>query len=232
MRKVRDFVSERNKLVNDLTQDGVIKSKEVSRAMLTVPRDEFVYPDTKYMAYHDQPLPLGNSGQTISAPHMIAIMLEELELSQNMKILEIGTGSGYNVALIAEIIKPTKSYSETEIHIITIERIQELLDFAKNNLIRTGYSDRIKVVLGDGTLGYPNRNENMLYDRIIVTAASPHIPRYLKAQLKIGGVLLAPIGDLFMQTLIKATKQSMDNIIIQREVGCMFVPLIGEDGYK
>jgi protein-L-isoaspartate(D-aspartate) O-methyltransferase len=163
---------------------------------------------------------------------MIAIMLEDLELRNGMKILEIGAGSGYNAALMAEIISPTLNKLKKNIRVITVERVPDLVNFARKNLQKTGYSDRVEVILGDGTLGYPERSEEMLYDRVIITAASPHLPKYLKAQLKFGGILLAPVGDLFMQTLIKAIKKSKDKMITSRKVGCMFVPLIGEEGYK
>jgi protein-L-isoaspartate(D-aspartate) O-methyltransferase len=232
MKDQSNYLSQRKELIDNLVKEGIISSKEVTRSMLTVPREEFVWPTTKPSAYSDQPLPLGSTGQTISAPHMIAIMLEDLELSKGMKILEIGTGSGYNAALMAEIISPTPNKLKKDIRVITVERVPDLVTFARKNLQKTGYSDRVEVILGDGTLGYPKRGEEMLYDRVTITAASPHLPKYLKAQLKVGGILLAPVGDLYMQTLIKAIKKSKDKMISSRKVGCMFVPLIGEEGYK
>ena len=232
MKLQSNYLSQRKELIDGLVKEGIISSKEVTRAMLTVPREEFVWPTTKPSAYSDQPLPLGSTGQTISAPHMIAIMLEDLELSNGMKILEIGAGSGYNAALMAEIISPTLNKLKKDIRVISVERVPDLVTFARKNLQKTGYSDSVEVILGDGTLGYPERSEEMLYDRVIITAASPHLPKYLIAQLKVGGILLAPVGDLFMQTLIKAVKKSKDKMVSSRKVGCMFVPLIGEEGYK
>lgn len=216
-------------MVEGLVRAGIIKSKEVERAFLKVPREEFVWHNMKHLAYEDTPLPLGNTGQTISAPHMVAIMLEELELVKGLRVLEIGAGSGYSAALMAEIVQPNDDKNKG--HVISIERVKDLINFAKDNLKRTGYSDRVSIVFGDGTLGYPERKEEMLYDRIVITAASPHIQRYLKAQLKENGIILAPIGNTFMQTLVKARKRKGD-LEVHEVCGCMFVPLIGEDGFR
>lgn len=226
-----DYSSERKKMVDRLIKEGIVKKKEVARALMTVFREEFVWPDTKRFAYEDTPLPLGDTGQTISAPHMVAIMLEELELDIGMNVLEIGTGSGYNVALISEIVQPTP-IEKNRAKIISVERVSELVKFAKDNLERTGYCEGITVSLGDGTLGYPQRSEEMLYDRIVVTAASPHIPKYLKAQLKSHGIILAPIGNTFTQTLVKATKTSGGEIKNVDICECMFVALVGENGFS
>ncbi|MEM3451095.1 MAG: protein-L-isoaspartate(D-aspartate) O-methyltransferase [Nitrososphaerales archaeon] len=225
-----DYSFMRKKMVEDLIRVGIIKSKEVERAFLKVPREEFVWPNIKHIAYEDTPLPLGNTGQTISAPHMVAIMLEELDLKKGLKVLEIGAGSGYSAALMAEIVQPNESNTKGG-HVISIERVSELIDFARNNLERTGYSNRVSIVFGDGTLGYPERKEEMLYDRIVVTAAAPHIPKYLKIQLKENGIILIPVGNTFMQTLIKGFKRKGE-LEIHEVCGCMFVPLIGEDGFR
>ena len=230
LKGVRNFSLLRKMMVDKLKKEGIIKSKEVERAFLTVPREEFVWPDMKNLAYEDTPLPLGGTGQTISAPHMVAIMLEEFDLKPGLKVLEIGTGSGYNAALMAEIVKPTNSI--TKGNVITIERVPELIQFPKYNLDRTGYYNRVNVILGDGTLGYPARSEEMLYDRIMVTAAAPHIPNCLKNQLKINGIILAPIGNTFMQTLVKLRKFEGGRINIEEVCGCVFVALIGEDGFR
>jgi protein-L-isoaspartate(D-aspartate) O-methyltransferase len=225
-----DYSLLRKRMVEGLVRAGMIKSKEVERAFLKVPREEFVWPSTRHIAYEDTPLPLGNTGQTISAPHMVAIMLEELDLKKGLRVLEIGAGSGYSAALMAEIVRPTK-IDENQGHVISVERVSELINFAKDNLKRTGYSDRVSVVFGDGTLGYPERKDEMLYDRIVVTAAAPYIPRYLRAQLKENGIILIPVGNTFMQTLIKAIKHKGE-LEIHEVCGCMFVPLIGEDGFR
>jgi len=189
-----------------------------------------VWHNMKHLAYEDTPLSLGSTGQTISAPHMVAIMLEEFDLKKGLKVLEVGAGSGYSAALMAEIVKPTGSDADQG-HVISIERVSELINFAKDNLKRTGYDDRVSIVTGDGTLGYPERSKEMLHDRIVVTAAAPHVPVYLRAQLKEDGIILVPVGDTLMQTLIKAIKRK-DKMEFREVCNCMFVPLIGEDGFR
>ncbi len=218
-----DFDKERERLVRRLEREGILKTSEVVRAFLKVPRELFVWPGMEDQAYWDTPLPLGDTGQTISAPHMVAIMLEELKVKPNMKVLEIGAGSGYNAALIAELVGPKGE-------VITIERVQELVEFAKKNIERAGYASIVKVIHGDGTLGYPPKSTEAIYDRIIVTAAAPRVPKYLLLQLKEEGILLAPVGPPGYQELTRITKRG-GQLHEERLGGCVFVPLIGEDGY-
>ncbi|MCP8321428.1 MAG: methyltransferase domain-containing protein, partial [archaeon] len=139
LRKDIDYSFLRKRMVDGLVRVGVIRLKEVERAFLKVPREEFVWQNMKHLAYEDTPLPLGNTGQTISAPHMVAIMLEEFDLKKGLRVLEIGAGSGYSAALMAEIVQPTES--ENQGHVTSIERVSELINFAKDNLKRAGYSD-------------------------------------------------------------------------------------------
>lgn len=218
-----NFVEERKRLVERLKREGILRSQEVIKAFLKVPREFFVWPGMEAEAYWDTPLPLGDTGQTISAPHMVAIMLEELRVERGLKILEIGTGSGYNAALLAELVG-----SEGEV--VTIERIPKLVKFARENIKKAGYSSRVKIVHGDGTLGYPPRSTKPMYDRIIVTAAAPKVPKYLLLQLKDDGILLVPIGPPGYQELTRITKRK-GGIHEERLGGCVFVPLVGEDGY-
>ncbi|MEM0385308.1 MAG: protein-L-isoaspartate(D-aspartate) O-methyltransferase [Nitrososphaeria archaeon] len=225
-----DFEEQRRRLVRKLKEQGIIRSKSVELSFLNVPREEFVWPDTKNQAYLDMPLPLGNTGQTISAPHMIAIMLEELDLRKGEIVLEIGTGSGYNAALMAYII--TDGKREKNGKVITIERIKELVTFAENNIKRTSYSEYIKVICGDGSVGYPPYEEREIYDKVIITAAAPNFPKILIKQLKVGGIILAPLGDLFSQILTKGIKRPDGTLKIKRDIECIFVPLIGENGYN
>lgn len=225
-----DFAELRRRMVENLVREGIIKSDEVRRAMLTVPREEFVWPNTKDKAYWDTPLPLGATGQTISAPHMVAIMLEECELERGMKVLEIGAGSGYNAALMAEIVSPTSSKISGKV--VTVDRVKDLVEFAKMNIKRTGYQDRVEVYLADGSLGYPEGCEEELYDRIMVTAASPKVPKMLKKQLKRGGILLIPVGNIWAQSLLKLVKRDDGSFDEKYVCECVFVPLIGRDGYS
>ena len=212
------FEEKCKKLVNSLKLQGIIKSKEVENAFLKVPRHLFVPEDLVEDAYVDAPLPIG-AGQTISAPHMVAIMLELLELKKGQKVLEIGAGSGWNACLIAEIIgEDGKVY--------TIERIPEIADFAKRNVEKAGY-DNVEVIVGDGTLGYEPAKP---YDRIMVTAAAPIIPDPLLKQLRRNGILLAPVGNRFCQELLKVVKE--EEVKITKHGYCVFVPLVGKYGFS
>lgn len=208
--------------------EGVIRSPSVEQAMLRVPRELFVPEDLRCEAYVDQPLPIGY-GQTISAPHMVAIMCEEARLGIGMKVLEVGTGSGYHAAVMAEIVAPSDAPRQEWGHVYSIERLPELAKRAMANLRRAGYSDRVTVVVGDGTKGYP---EKAPYDRIVVTAAAPEPPKPLIEQLKPGGIMVIPVGDSFLQYLYVIEKKSDGTLDYKRVTPCLFVPLIGEYGWK
>jgi len=188
--------------------------------MLRVPREEFLPPHVRDYAYSDMPLPIGY-GQTISAPHMVAMMCEYAGLRRGMYVLEVGTGSGYHAAVMAEIVGD-------EGHVYTIERIPELALFAKRNLERTGYSSRVTVIIGDGSRGFEPAAP---YDVIVVTAAAPDIPRPLVDQLRIGGRLVIPVGSRFEQVLYVCTRTE-DGLRIEKTVPCIFVPLIGRYGWR
>ena len=211
---------QRARLVGSLKSRGYVTSKAVEEAMLRVPREQFLPVGVREEAYVDSPLPIGE-GQTISAPHMVAIMAEALDLSPGQKVLEVGTGSGYHAAICAEIIAPDG-------HIWTLERISSLASSAEGNLKRAGYSQIVTVIFGDGSKGLP---EQAPFDRIFVAAGAPDIPKPLTDQLKDGGKLLVPVGGRYYQDLIRVTrlggKLSKENL-----GGCVFVPLIGEYGYQ
>ena len=209
----------RIRLVSYLEKLNYIKSEPVKNAFLKVDRSNFIPEHLKDEAYRDTPLSIG-WGQTISAPSMIALMLEVSDFKSGMKTLEIGAGSGYNAALIAEICG--------EENVVTIERIPEVYQFGKENLERAGY--KVKVVLGDGTKGY---EEEAPYDRIIATAAAPEIPKSWKDQLKEGGMIIAPVGkERYYQELLVLKKNRGGTFDTNRYGGCVFVPLVGEDGWK
>lgn len=213
-------------LIEDLVASGYIKTEKVRRAFEKVPRENFVPERYREYAYTDTPLPIGYD-QTISAPHMVAIMTEELRLEEGHLVLEVGTGSGYQAAIIAEIVDPL---SRGPGHVVSIEFIPELAYFARENLERSGYIDRVSVIIGDGGLGtFENR---MIYDRIVVTAASPRIPRRLLTQLKIGGIMVVPVGTRWHQTLYVIEKISERDIIVREDIPCVFVPLRGLEGFK
>jgi protein-L-isoaspartate(D-aspartate) O-methyltransferase len=156
-------------------------------------------------------------GQTISQPYMVAIMTELLELTGSEKVLEIGTGSGYQAAILAELAE----------EVYTMERIASLADRASERLKALGY-ENIRVIIGDGTTGLGNTAP---FDRIVVTAAAPTLPKPLISQLKEGGIIVAPVGERFSQMLLKGRKVK-DYLEEQYNTPCAFVPLIGEHGWQ
>ncbi len=206
-------------MVESLKRRGYISAAGVEAAMRRVSREEFLPESLRDDAYVDTPLPIGE-GQTISAPHMVAIMAEQLDLGPGMKVLEIGAGSGYHAAVCAEIVGQ-------EGHIYTVERISSLASFAEANLRKTGYAPIVTVIFGDGTRGLP---EHAPYDRIFVAAGAPDIPSPLIGQLAEGGKLLVPVGGRFYQDLIRIEKRGA-KLKKENLGGCVFVPLIGEHGY-
>lgn len=214
-----EFEEERRLLVKRLLKYGYLSTAEGKRAIETVPRHLFVPEELRGSAYHDTPLPIGD-GQTISAPHMVAIMAEAAELGPGLKVLEIGGGSGYNAAVMAEMIRPNG-------RVITIERVPSLADRARSNLEVAGYHDVVEVIVADGSAGYP---ESQPYDRIVVTCAAPSVPKPLKEQLTDGGKILIPVGGMGYQELLRVTKKGK-RYDVENLGGCVFVPLIGEYGF-
>lgn len=212
---------EKEELIERLSEQGYLKTEKVKEAILKIPREEFVPPENKVHAYMDQPLPIGH-GQTISAPHMVVILCEKLELKEGMKVFEVGTGLGYNAAVVAEIVGPDG-------HVYTVERLKSLATCARENLERTGYSDVVTVMVGDGTMGYP---EKAPYDRIYATASAPKVPEPLKEQLKIGGKLVMPVGANYqLQELVCMKRVVEDEFKTQRLGGVVFVPMIGKHAW-
>ncbi|OKY79074.1 MAG: Protein-L-isoaspartate carboxylmethyltransferase Pcm [Candidatus Methanohalarchaeum thermophilum] len=214
-----NFETKRNKLIDKLKKNGYISNKKVIKAMKKVPRHLFVSKDLKNESYVDKPLPIGKN-QTISAPHMVGILVQELNLTGEEKVLEIGSGSGYNASVIAEILHKGK--------VITIERHHKLADKAKENIKKSGYTEKIKIIVGDGSQGY---KEEAPYDRILLTAGAPEIPQPLKEQLKENGIIVAPVGGRRSQTLIVGKKIN-GKIKEEKKGGCAFVPLKGKYGFS
>ena len=220
-------------LIRSLKEQGILKSPQVENALLSINREDFAWPKTSVAdMYVDEPLPLGDTGQTISAPHMITIMLEALELKANLIVLEIGTGSGYNAALMGYIV--SKQASEDSLLIVSVERNEQLAEFARANIKKIGLQKIVKVVNGDGSLGYPPRSKEPTFDRILVAAGARSVPVYLEEQLKIGGILQIPIGNLGFQNLVKIRKipnlsRGEKNYTLEKRelTSCVFVPLIG-----
>jgi len=206
-------------MVERLLRDGLIKSERVKEAFMAVDRKHFVGKANLPVAYVDRPLPIGY-GQTISAPHMVAIMVEELNPQPGEVILEVGSGSGYHAAVISRLVLPGGK-------VITVERIPELARFAERNIRRAGI-DNVKVVAGDGSLGYP---PSAPYDRIYVTAASPGVPPPLLEQLKEGGLLLIPVETGYGYQILKKIRKRRGRVVEEDRTECVFVPLIGKHGY-
>lgn len=194
-----------------------VGSKLVLDAMRRVPRELFVPEPLRDLAYADGPLSIGE-GQTISQPYIVALMVEALCLYGGEKVLEIGTGSGYAAAVLAEIAG----------QVYTIERIGELAQKAETVLEEAGY-DNVQVIEGDGTLGWPQQAP---YDAIVVTAGGPEVPRSLKNQLKEGGRLVIPVGtDMYNQELLRVTRVSDSEFRSENLEYVRFVPLIGAEGW-
>ncbi|AAM03987.1 TPA: protein-L-isoaspartate(D-aspartate) O-methyltransferase [Methanosarcina acetivorans] len=212
----KEFEKLRKLLVEGL--EDIVRDKKVLKAMFRVPRHRFVPEYEQRAAYTDRPLEIGH-GQTISTPHTVALMCEILELSEGHKVLEIGTGSGYNAAVMAELVGKTG-------HIYSVERIEPLVNFARKNLEQMGY-DNVTVLLENGSMGYPRYAP---YDRIAVTCAAPTIPKALLEQLKPGGIMVIPVGD-YSQELIRVKKDSNGNIYKKRKGEVIFVPMLGRHGF-
>jgi protein-L-isoaspartate(D-aspartate) O-methyltransferase len=199
----------------DLIRDRGIKDENLLRAMSVIDRREFVQKAFQSRAYDDSALPIGHS-QTISQPYTVAFMTEALEIEKGDKILEVGTGSGYQAAILAEM----------GARVYTIERNMELLNEARKRLEKLGYQVASKC--GDGTIGW---KEFAPYDGIIVTAGAPEVPKPLLNQLADGGILVIPIGDIDIQN-IHIIRRVKDNFETKEAFGFKFVPLIGREGWK
>ena len=193
-----------------------ITDPDVLAAFRRVPRHEFVPQEYWDEAYGDHPIPIGN-GQTISQPYMVALMTECLRLKGSERVLEIGAGSGYQAAIIAELAES----------VISVERIAPLANKCRDTLKHLGYGNA-SVVVGDGTLGYERESP---YDGIIVTCAAPSLPKAYIEQLSESGRVVIPVGARFSQVLTVLERAGSE--LIARDIcGCVFVPLIGKDGWK
>lgn len=192
-----------------------IKDNRIISVFPKVPRHLFVRTEDISHAYKDHPLPIG-FGQTISQPYMVAYMLENLMLQGREKVLEIGTGSGYQTALLAELV----------VHVYTIERIPELLKSAQERLDKMGYRN-IHYKVSDGTIGWL---DNAPFDRIIVSAGAPEMPQALVGQLSENGILLVPVGNAYQQDLIRVCKNK-DKTTTENLGACVFVKLVGQQGW-
>jgi protein-L-isoaspartate(D-aspartate) O-methyltransferase len=206
-------------MINTQLMARGISDERVLKAMAAVPRHLFVDEGLQDQAYSDSPLPIG-SRQTISQPYIVALMTEALELKGTEKVLEIGTGCGYQTAILAQLAE----------RIFSIERIASLA-FRAQRTLDSLYYYNILIRVGDGTYGW---SEEAPFDAIITTAGSPKIPETLTGQLAVGGKLIIPVGSRSAQTLLKVTRLSKEPDDLRKEdiCGCRFVALIGEHGWK
>jgi protein-L-isoaspartate(D-aspartate) O-methyltransferase len=211
-----DFKELRESMVRTQLLPRDIKDERVLNAMRKVPRHLFVGESMQHRAYEDSALSIGE-GQTISQPYMVAVMTELLELNGHEKVLEIGTGSGYQAAILAELAA----------EVYTVERVPALARLSEERFRSIGYKN-IHVKIGDGTLGWP---ENSPFDRMIITAGTPKIPGPLIEQLSEEGIIVAPVGDRSSQQLLKLRK-SKEKILEEFHTPCVFVPLIGKYAWQ
>ena len=214
-----EFVQERQQMVADQIARRDVSDRRVLDAMRVVPRHRFVPSSLLSQAHGDFPLPVGE-GQTISQPYIVALMTEHMRLSPGDHVLEVGCGSGYQAAVLSEVVGPQGD-------VVSIERIPALARSARERLSELGF-DNISVVEGDGTLGHP---EGAPYDGIIVTAAAPTVPEPLVDQLGPDARLVIPVGGSWLQELVAIERE--DGGARKRHIcGCRFVPLIGEHGWE
>lgn len=207
----KNFSTLRQKMVETQLKPRGIKDNMVLEAFSKVPRHMFVSPKQRSQAYEDHPLPIG-SDQTISQPFIVALMTQSLELKGDENVLEVGTGSGYQTAILAELVK----------HVYSIERFEELSQNASSILQELGYNN-ISLTVGDGAKGWA---EKAPFEGILVTAAAKHIPPLLLNQLSSNGKMVIPVGDFLAQEMLLIHKDEQGNIIKQEIGGCRFVPLI------
>lgn len=210
------FCNLRHNMVSSQIRSRGISNQRLLKVMQSIPRHLFVPRHLQESAYDDHALPLDN-GQTISQPYMVALMTEALCLQADDKVLEIGTGSGYQTAILASL---TRS-------VFTIERLRSLSHMAEKNLRALGY-DNIHFVIGDGTLGLPDKAP---YNCIIATGSLPQLPENLLAQLDQNGILVAPVGGRSLQKLL-CVKRIGTKVETHNLGGCQFVPLIGQNGWS
>jgi protein-L-isoaspartate(D-aspartate) O-methyltransferase len=209
-------IDARRRMVEQQLLARGIRDERVLEAMNRVPRELFVPEELRERAYDDAALPIG-SGQTISQPAMVALICELLDLQGDERVLDVGTGSGYQAAVLAELA--------AEVH--TIERHPDLAEQARENLAAAGYTDRVSVHVGDGTLGDP---EHAPFGAIAVAAAAPEPPRSLYDQLEPGGRLVLPVGSRYDQ-LLELVVRTPEGPAFIRSVACRFVPLVGQEGF-
>jgi protein-L-isoaspartate(D-aspartate) O-methyltransferase len=214
--QIDSFLAQRRSMVESQLRARGIRDERVLKAMSHVPRHEFVSEEYRDQVYEDHPIPIGES-QTVSQPYIVAIMLQALALDSTNTVLEIGTGSGYQTALLSQLTR----------QVYSVERLASLARAAESTLTHLGFTN-VKVLVGDGSRGLPALAP---FDAIVVSAAAPQIPPSLFEQLREGGRMVIPVGPAHAQELQLVRKQADQPVVINLE-GCRFVPLIGGEGYR
>jgi len=214
---MRDFTVARRRMVEDQVMGRGIKDQRVIDAMLKVPRHKFVEEALEGKAYQDAPLPIGEK-QTISQPYMVAVMSEALALDGSETVLEVGTGSGYQAAVLALLAE----------RVFSLERIPSLARRARKALDDCGFS-KVNIRVADGTYGWQDMAP---FKAIVVTAGAPEVPQDYLDQLAVGGRLIIPVGDRDNQVLMRITRTTEQEYQEEQMLGCRFVPLIGNHGWK
>lgn len=210
------FAAQRASMVEQQLRCRGISDPRLLQAMSKVPRHEFIDPARQYQAYLDQPIAIGEQ-QTTSQPYIIAAMLQAVEIGANDLVLEIGAGSGYQTAILAELAR----------RVVAVERLPALAASAQSTLFQLGY-ENVEIITADGSLGWP---PSAPYDVIIVSAASPQVPPALVDQLAPGGRLVIPVGNAHEQVLQLVSKQPDGSLWKRSLEGCRFVPMIGQQGF-
>ncbi len=205
------FAVERDAMVDEQIRARGVKAPAVLKAMREVPRHRFVPDSVRHMAYNDHALPIG-SGQTISQPYIVAYMTEAADISLGESVLEIGTGSGYQAAILGEVAR----------EVYTIEIIPELAEGARNTLAELGYTN-VHAKTGNGYLGWP---EHAPFDAILVTAAPDHVPQALVDQLASGGRMVVPVGEIIQNMMI--IEKTRNGVVKRRTIPVRFVPMTGK----
>jgi protein-L-isoaspartate(D-aspartate) O-methyltransferase len=207
----QDLSQQKESLIIHLKSEGYLQSKKVESAFRRIPRENFLPESARPHAYSDHPLPIG-SGQTISAPHMVAIMTELLEAKKTDSVLEIGAGSGYQAAILSPLVKK----------VFTVEFYPELASLAKKNLSRTGIKN-VEVIPADGSKGLPSQAP---FNKIIVTCSIPEkVFSSLAKQLKEGGIIVAPVGEAYSIQMLTTGRKARGSLETKEYFGCVFVPL-------
>jgi protein-L-isoaspartate(D-aspartate) O-methyltransferase len=215
-----DAAARRREMVRTLVETGTVRDPRLAAALDAVPRHLFVPPEQQDDAYLDAPLAIG-AGQTISAPHMVAIMAEALNVQPGHRVLEVGAGSGYHAAVLAKLASPGG-------WVLSTERIEALAQAARANIARLEESLPVDVRVADGSAGFLDLAP---YDRISVAAAAPLVPPPLVEQLAPGGWLVVPVGQPDSQFLLRLRKDAAGSVTTENLGGCRFVPLVGAYGW-